>query len=131
MTTDTDWIREGAQVAVYRESFHGEGSYTTDTITKITKTQIVLTNNQRFRRDHLTLVGSSRYTAPILKPLNDPAIVQADAANQFRNVTRLADDLAREHRNGRRKGVTEVLAMLDEIEQAVREARTAITSKEA
>jgi hypothetical protein len=129
--TEQDWIREGATVAIYREGYTGEGSYTTAAIAKLTKTQIVLSNEQRFNRERLTLVGSSRYTAPVLKPLNDPAIVKVNAAQQFRSVTNLAEDLAREHRNGRRNGEAEILAMLAEIEQAARTAQQAITGKEA
>ncbi len=129
--TDMDWIREGARVAIARYSYSGDISYTTAAIAKLTKTQIVLDNQQRFNRQHLTLIGGSRYTAPTLKPLTDPAIVAANTTRQFSEVTRKVDDLAREHRNGRRKGEAEILAMLDEIEQAVRAARKAITGKEA
>lgn len=125
--TDTDWIREGAPVAIYRDSYHGAGSYLTATITKLTKTQIVCDNNQRFNRERLTMLGNSGWTAPVLKPLDAPEIVRVRNVERFREVTRLADELARDHRNGRRR---DVLAMLDEIEQAVRAAREAITGKE-
>ncbi|GGM27522.1 hypothetical protein GCM10011608_10410 [Micromonospora sonchi] len=124
--TDTDWIREGATVAIYRDSYHGEGSYRTTTIIKLTKTQIVCDNNQRFNRERLTMLGNSGWSAPMLKPLDAPEIVRVHSAERFREVTRLADDLARDHRNGRRR---DVLAMLDEIEQAVRAARKSITGE--
>lgn len=129
--TNTDWIAAGTKVAIFRDSYSGDGSYTTAIIDRLTKTQIVLDNGQRFNRERLTLIGGSSYSAPMLKPLTDPKVVQANVSVQFREVINLVDDLAREHRNGRRKGETEVLAMLDEIVQAARAAREAIASKEA
>ncbi|MFD6565436.1 hypothetical protein [Micromonospora profundi] len=129
--SEPNWIREGEKVAITRYGYSGNISYTTATIKKLTKTQIVLDNEQRFNRQYLTLVGGSRYSAPTLKPLTDPAVIAANTAHQFSAVTRLVDDLAREYRNGRRTGEAEIVTMLDEIEQAVRAARKAITGKEA
>ncbi|MEU7978292.1 hypothetical protein AB0B63_07140 [Micromonospora sp. NPDC049081] len=126
--TDADWIREGNTVAIYRDSYHGDGSYRTTTIVKLTKTQIVCDNDERFNRQRLTKVGSSSYSSPVLKPLNAPEVVQAHNAEKFREVARLIEELARDHRNGRRRDVP---ALLDEIEHAVAAARQAITSKEA
>ena len=57
-TDDRDWIREGAKVALYNPGIGGSTVRFT-TIARLTKTQIVLDGDIRYRRDDLSRVGGN------------------------------------------------------------------------
>jgi len=126
MSDNTDWIREGATVAEY--DGHGyDARVNIATITKLTKTQIVVDNERRYSRERLTPIGGSSSIRRKILPAADPQVRDVQARRLFHD---LEFDVSRMARNFT-GGEADVLARLDEIEQAVRAARKAITGKES
>lgn len=118
--TDTDWIREGAEVVEYTQSIMS-ASVTLTTITKLTKTQIVLANGARYDRKRLRPVGDTAYRRKLLSA-DDEQVREVLAREQFQRMTAIVDGVLRDSGNGR----IDMLPALDKIEQAVADARAAI-----
>lgn len=125
---NTDWIHEGVKVAVVTESAHGD-SVKFDTVTSITSRHITTEKCGKFLRHNLRPVGMPEYSPTHVQvlPPDDPHVDVALARIRVRKVGLLAKKTASDFRGD----LTEALAVLDEIEQAVRAARAAITGKEA
>jgi hypothetical protein len=87
--TDTDWIIEGAQVAVYSTGHRGTRVRFCK-VERLTKTQIVMADGIRYRRDTLRPVGDSasewRTETTELLPVTDPRVIDARAAARMRNL---------------------------------------------
>ncbi|MFY1686540.1 hypothetical protein [Plantactinospora sp. WMMB782] len=126
--TETDWIVNGARIAVVVESARGD-SVRFDTITGLTERYVTTGKCGKFLRRNLCPVGQGEYDPTIVRvlPPDDPYVALALARIRVRKVGRMADKAA----SGFRGDGAEALAVLDEIEQAVRAARQAITGKEA
>lgn len=120
--TDTSWIVEGATVAEYDLRYReNRASFTT--IERLTATQIVCANGNRYRRDTLTQVGGGRGE---LRRTDDPGVRNSVAGKTLSHLRFEVDNLCKDHRGG----ADAVLATLEQIEKAVREARDAITGTE-
>lgn len=132
MSDSTDWIREGATVAevVPSNNAGASGVYPT-AIDRIHGGYIHLANGNRYHRK--TMLPGKRNTgtggAPTVKllPITDPEVRRSRA---LKDLDYVATTASRAHRRGA-TNVDDVLEALAEIEQAVRDARAAITSKEA
>lgn len=123
---DQDWIQPGVKVAEFNHRGFEPNIIAITTIERLTPTQIVLTNGNRYNRAKLTRVGDDPYRSPKLVSTDDQSVRDAQARRALRKVTNTAHDLGRVVRGGE----DAVLVALDEIEQAVRAARQAITGKE-
>jgi hypothetical protein len=123
LMTDTDWIHEGANVAEYNSRGYNI-TFALATIERLTTTQIVLDNGNRYRRDTLTVVGD-RYSN-VLLPVNDQRVIDARARAELSEVETVVHRMTR----GFTGGAEAVLAALDEIERAVAAARNTINGKE-
>ena len=115
--TDTDWIAEGVPVAEY------DGQYMDDHVTftsvaRLTATQIVCDNGNRYRRDNLRQVSGRME----LRHPADPRVRNCVARRTLSSLRYNIDRMCKDH-DGR---LAEVLATLDEIEEAVRTARVSI-----
>ncbi|WP_433460662.1 hypothetical protein [Micromonospora sp. CA-248212] len=128
--TEQDWIREGATVVEYSHQFNAPDGITRAKVAKLTKTQIVLDNERRYRRNDLRLVGQvhnySGYNE--LVPPNDPRIRDVIAERKLRALVHRIEQIPR---TAYGKGADGVLAALDEMEKGIRATRAAITGKEA
>ncbi len=131
--TDADWIRKGAAVAeLVRSQNRGASGVYPATITDITPTTIKLDNGNRYSRKTLNPsgkgnTGAGGYPGTLLAPIADPEVQRSIALKHLDEVAMTA---SRRHRDGA-SNVGDVLAALDEIEQAVRATRQAITGKKA
>lgn len=127
--SDTDWITEGATVYEYRAQNYDAARLADATIAKVTKTQIVLTNGHRFNRETLRLVGERRgdWTAPtVLKAPDDPAVLDAQAAERWDGVARQIAELDRLKGSGARLNAAAVAGLLDKASALIAEARSAV-----
>lgn len=131
--TNTDWIAADARVAELVPSRSGGASGVHPaTIARVTATQIHLDNGNRYNRKTLNPAGKGNsgaggYPGTKLVPISDPDVQRSLALKELDRVSMTA---SRAHRKGA-ADVADVLAALDEIAQAVRAARQAITGKEA
>lgn len=123
--TDTDWICEGAKVAVYTTGHAGD-RVQFDTVERLTGTQIVLAGRSyRFRRDTLQPVGArgtwDTETAELIRP-DDQRVIDLRARVRLRNLANLIGNAA----TAQKGGVADVLAALNQMEQAVAETRASV-----
>lgn len=125
MTTDTSWITEGARIAVHSRG-HFQRRVRFATIARLTKTQIVLDDGERFNRETLRPVGDKSITwrteTTELLPLDDPQVRDTRALNQLASLRSKVDARCKDFRGD----ADEVLAALTEIEALVRSARERI-----
>jgi hypothetical protein len=120
--TDTSWIAEGARVAEYTQ-YAIDAHVTLTTIERLTATQIVLANGNRYNREKLRPVGGSGRTE--LLPATDSQVLGVLARRQIKLVGHVVHELTR---NGAGRRVEEALSILDQIQVAVDEARRAIAA---
>lgn len=113
----TDWIREGAQVAELHDGY--DKRVTLTTIAKLTKTQIVLTNENRYNRATQKAIGKSRLQ---LLPAEALLVRRVRDRTAYQSMAMTIERIDLDVRNER----TNIYDALDAIEQAVREARAAI-----
>lgn len=131
--TDTDWIREGALVAVYTTSQGKPASVRITTVERITATQIVVKGHTstKFRRSTLEPVGTQdawATRAVALLPVDDPKVIAARAVIRVRNLQRTIAEYVRTN------DLDGALAVLTQIEQAAADTRTwinALTAQDA
>lgn len=121
--TDIDWIREGARVAEYY--IGNNSSAALAVIDRITETQIVLDNGNRYRRDNLRKVGENRnawsgFTK--LLPVDDSQVRDALATCRLDALLRKLSKLPRASIYTE----VDVLTALDSIERVVIDTRNAI-----
>jgi hypothetical protein len=126
MSTDVrEWIREGAKVALCKAGWSAP-IIRFATIAKLTATQIVLDNGDRYRRDDLRKVGGDGYNDPSLVSVDDPRVKDGVARRRRRNaihaVKVAAGGLSADH------DAEAALAALDAIEDAIAKARTELTA---
>ncbi len=128
--TDADWIREGQPAVEYRTNYNGPDGTTPATIAKLTKTQIVLSNGERYRRSDLHKVGEGHSYSGHTKlvPPTDPRIRDVKARRTLRKLTTALETIAG---SGLTAGEADVLAAIDRMERTVRAARQAITGEKA
>lgn len=126
--TGTDWIREGARAVVVTEGAHGT-KVQPDTVTGVTERYVVTEKSGKFRRRDMRPAGQPEYSTTVVRVLrpDDPYIATARARIRVRNLGRLVAKTTSQFAGD----VAAALVALDEIEQAVRAARQAITGKEA
>ena len=72
----------GDKVAIYTANHWGIPRVTPTVIEKETKTQYVLTNGARYRKDDCREVGVDRYRSSLLIALDDPRIAEAQKQRQ-------------------------------------------------
>lgn len=127
--TDTNWITEGATVCEYRPRFHDTDWIKKATIAKLTKTQIVLDNGERFNRQTLMRLGEEgggwHAGRTELKAVDDPAVVAVRAARVWSNLVHNITETERK-RDSKRLSHGRVLELLDELEQSVAAARASV-----
>lgn len=125
-TTDTDWITEGAKVAEHHAGrAGGNGAVYIDTIAGFARGYIVLANGRRYDRKTLLPHKANQGMSCsyfVLRPLTDPAVRLDLAAAEFKAVAELPRRLGFHGFDS----VESVMLALDEIERAVRAARSAI-----
>ena len=128
--TDTDWITEGARVAELSINYSGGNNVRFATIDRVTKTQIVLDNDRRYRLADLRPVGEKNSGwggRRELRRADDPDVRDA-VANQA-----LSNMLHRIHEMGRKRSLrstrADVLAAMDEIAAEVANARRVTEGK--
>lgn len=124
--TDTDWIVEGAEVAEYNSRGYSGGTVRLTTIARLTATQIVLANGNRYNRERRRPVGDSSYGKELL-PAGDERVLETLSRDQFTEMSRTVEDILRAVRNGKKAR----LDALNEIETAVAEARAVIEANAA
>lgn len=90
---EPEWIVVGAKVAEYQQFTHGSDARVT-TITKITPTQIVLANNNRYRRDNMRKVSCQREQEHLL-PIGDARVQDTLAMSALTTVWYSLDDARR------------------------------------
>lgn len=128
MSTDLpDWIRAGANVVIFSTESTSP-RIRTAVVTRITQTQIVVTDRdreRRFRKATLREVGDASQTWKVgfteLRPPADPDVLDARAAN-------IASAVERVHGPQLKRATTraEVLEVFGWIEQAVADARSRV-----
>lgn len=112
------WAVEGAAVAEYRRTGI-DGHVNLTTVERLTATQIVLANGNRYRRDNGQLVGDNR---TCLLPLTDSTVRDNIAVQALSRVRHAVWELGKDHSGGE----AVVMAKLDQIEQLVAQARAVI-----
>lgn len=123
--TDTDWIREDAQVAVVVFDLGKPTSVRVTTVERLTATQIVLKGSPtKFRRNTLEPIGDrsgawSTQTRALL-PVNDPKVIAARTVIRVRNLQRTIAGY------GTPNDIDSALAVLAQIEQAAADTRARI-----
>lgn len=115
---DTDWITVGAKVAEHEQEW-STVHIRFATVERLTTTQIVLDNGNRYHRDGLNAVGGGRGR---LRPLNDPLVRNAVARKELSDLVQFVHEANR----SAPATVDAVLSALDAIEEGVRRARAAI-----
>lgn len=117
----TDWVTEGAQVAIYSVAYYMP-RVTLTTVERFTATQVVCVNGARFRRDTGSSVGEGRAE---LRPVDDPQVRNVYARQRLSDLRHHIDTLTKSvvDANG---GVNETLAALDKITRQVGAVRAAI-----
>lgn len=86
--TDTDWIVEGAKVALYIHGYDRD-SVRIATVERLTKTQIVLPEDRRFRREDLVEIGQRGTWDPQaaeLMRVDDPRVIDVRAGQRIRGL---------------------------------------------
>ena len=121
--SDTDWIREGARVAVVSNGPHGMSVHA-DVITSVTQRHVVTSKNGKFQLDGLRPVGRGGYnpTDVQMLPPSDPRVADALACIRTRNL----GGTVRKLTDGFTGDVAGALAVLAEIEKAVASTHEAI-----
>ena len=120
---DQDWITEGAAVAEYTQ--HTVTAHVVlTTIERLTQTQVVLANGNRYNRRTLRQVGAGSWDRTELMPAGAREVRNSLAGKHLSHVAQRVHELAK----GNRGGVDAVLSVLDQIEQAAQRARAAITA---
>lgn len=116
--TDTTWITEGVTVAEYGyRDRTAQASFTT--VERLTATQIVCANGNRYRRDSGLLVGAGRGE---LRPVDDRSVRDAVALATIERLRYPLDRLFRDLQGNE----AAMLAILDRVDQLVAEARAMI-----
>lgn len=126
-TDDRDWIAEGAKVALYRFRAWGPADVRYTTVAKLTRTQIVLDNGDRYRRDNLHAVGGS-YSSPSLLPADDPKVTEALREQRFRDVLSAVKREAEKVRTDHEP--REALVVLDELARVVADAQALLAEED-
>ncbi len=123
--SDTDWITEGAEVAILTGGFAGDVVNFT-TIERLTATQIVLASGSRYNRKTMRQVGaSSAWRFDRLMPADDPRVIAAKTTKARRHAIQNVMTLAESLRN---KDEDTQLALLDKLVNAARSARDAVNA---
>lgn len=118
---NTDWIVEGAKVAEF--SWHGSRSRVAlTTIERLTKTQIVLANGNRYNRDRLRMVGDNVYRKELM-PADDQRVRDVIAAEAVGRFAFAVHDLLRRSPAG---DVSSALRRFDEIAKLLAAARARV-----
>lgn len=115
---DTSWATEGAIVAEY-DWRHMDNRVSFTTIERLTATQIVCASGNRYRRDNGRIVGGDRYE---IRPVDDQGVRDTVAQRQVEHLRWRLADMCKDVRGGE---VT-MLAVLDQLEQAITDVRAAI-----
>ncbi len=116
--SSTGWVREGVQVAEFYQHWSNARA-TIATVERLTATQIILDNGNRYRRDNGKGVGDRREE---LLPVDDYRVRNCIAAGVLSSLRHRVDEACKDH-NG---SVAAVLATLDEIARLVAEARAKV-----
>jgi hypothetical protein len=122
-----DWIHEGAKVALLRGR-HPSIRVTRTTVVRMTATQIVLANGDRYRRDTLREVGKG-YDSPDLLPADHPKVVAVIRGIRLRDAIHAVRDAAEKLRFDADPAAA--IDGLDAIEAAVAAARAAASPQPA
>lgn len=129
--SDHQWIVEGARVAEYKHNYSTNDSITLTTIERLTATQIVLANGNKYRRDRLTPVGEKRDAwsgRTELKPADDLAVrdvlIRVRLTRMFSNIDEIRKKTGFQDSSGK------VLETLAAVEQVVADTRRAIEGKQ-
>jgi hypothetical protein len=115
-----EWIQVGARVAEYTDG-RVDGTVTLATIDRLTATQVVLSNGNKYNRATLRQVGANRsgWRTPTLEDVASERVRAVRTATVVRNVLY---DISIITRDGKTRGV----AVLDEIDRLVAAARDKI-----
>jgi hypothetical protein len=125
MTDTPDWVAVGAKVAEYYTGRYNRSSVKFSSVAKLTATQIVLENGNRYRRSNLTQLGEDRDSwsgSTELRRADDGRVRAAIADAAMRNLIRKIELM------GGRMDVAKALETLDRIDELVSTARARITA---
>lgn len=115
---NTSWIAEGATVAEY-DARHMDNRVTFTTVERLTATQIICATGNRFYRETGRIVGGDRIE---LQPVNNQGVRDTVALRQVEILRWQLSDMCKDVRGGE----AAMLAILDQLEQAIAEARAVI-----
>lgn len=118
----TDWIVEGAQAAIY--TYGRETRVRLATVERLTKTQIVLDGDRRFRRDDLRQIGPrGAWDALVeLRRPDDKDVIDALAGQRIRGLVRAVSRAT----SGEISTLATAESALASIEAEVRRARATL-----
>ena len=116
------WISVGEKVAEYSNYASRHGNVRVTTVERLTTTQVVLSNQNRYRRSDLRQVGNL-HDRRELAPLDDPGVRRALAHATLRGLLTKVGALV----NGVGDDIDDVLATLAEIQAATIAARTRVS----
>lgn len=117
----TDWPEVGMLVAEYR-SGHAQDWVGFTTIDRLTATQIVLSNDRRYNRKTLRLVGQTgAWTQSTLERADSPRVVRTVTMQIIKGALHDIDRIARDNN-------IQGMAILDEAERLIQNARTEIAN---